>query len=233
MTNPIHKGQSTTPDDPGQSIIMLWIRDVALPYQNDACLIWPFARSRDGYGNFGREGKNIKAHRYICTLVKGEPPTPDHHAAHSCGRGPDGCVSPIHLSWKTPAENFLEGQKHPRRKLTAEQVIEIRALKDLERVQDIAERFGVTECNIRKIQAGKLWRQDRRDHHVFTDDEVRAIRGLGRGAVTAEADRRGVSASVLYRIRRRVTFTHVPDDQPIPSTRRRNHEPRSLISTRK
>lgn len=204
------------------SIITDWIENVALPYRHKACLIWPFGRLRDGYGTLGREGKNLRAHRYICTLVHGEPPTPEHHAAHSCGRGHDACVSLHHLSWKTPSENFLEGQEHPRRKLTADQVVEIRGLKDLERVQDIAARFGVTECNIRKIQAGKLWRQDKRGHHIFTDAEVWAIRKMtGRGAVAQEAKRLGVSHSAVYRIRNRKGYAHVPDEPSFIQTAER------------
>lgn len=200
-----------------ESIITNWIETVALPYQHDACLIWPFGRMRDGYGSLGREGKNLRAHRYICTLVRGEPPTPEHHAAHSCGRGDHGCVSPVHLSWKTPSENFLEGKKHPRRKLTPDQVIEIRGLKDLERVQDTAARLGVTECNIRKIQAGKLWREDKRSQHIFTDAEVWAIRRIPTGnGIATEAARLGVSKSALYRIRQRKFYTHVPEE-PAPS----------------
>jgi hypothetical protein len=201
----------STPDDPQNSLIMLWIRDVALPYTNDACLIWPFGRTRDGYGSFGREGKNLKAHRYICTLVKGEPPTPEHHAAHSCGRGHDACVSPLHLDWKTPSENFLEGKPHPRRKLTPDQVVEIRGLKDLERVQDTAKRLGVTECNIRKIQAGKLWQQDKRQR-IFTDAEVWAIRKLPRGAISEHAQLIGAHPGAVGRVKRRASYAHVPDE---------------------
>lgn len=199
------------------SIITNWIATVALPYQHDACLIWPFGRLRDGYGTLGREGKNLRAHRYICTLVYGEPPTPEHHAAHSCGRGHDGCVSPNHLRWATPSENFKEGQKHLRRKLTVDQVIEIRGLKGLERVQDTAERFGVTECNIRKIQAGKLWQQDKRQR-IFTDAEVLAIRQLPRGTITQYAQQIGAHPSSVRRIRRRHSYTHVPDEVSIAST---------------
>lgn len=197
--------------DPGKSQSLPWIRDIALAYDHSACLIWPFGRTRDGYGLFGKDGKSYKAHRFICALVNGEPPDPSYHAAHSCGRGADGCVNPKHLSWKTPSENFKEGEKHRRRKLNAEQVIEIRRLKDLERVQDVAARFGVTECNIRKIQAGKLWRQPRRCDHDFTDDQVREIRLLRRGESDGAAERFGCHVSMIQRIRSRKAYAEVPD----------------------
>jgi hypothetical protein len=188
---------------------LAWIMDHLNYPHDDYCLIIPFGRSRDGYVSFMHEGEIVKMHRHICFLVHGEPPTPEHHAAHSCGRGADGCGNPHHLRWKTPSENFKEGQKHPRRKLTPEQVVEIRTLKDLERVQDTAERFGVTECNIRKIQAGKLWRKERSDIHIFTDAEVRDIRA-GTAPDDEVAVRYSVARVTIWRIRNRKSYRHVP-----------------------
>jgi hypothetical protein len=121
------------------------------------CLTWPFARTRDGYGWVGRGERNLKAHRYICTIVKGEPPTPQHHAAHSCGNGHLGCVNPRHLSWKTPSENSKEGHKHPRRVLTPAQVREVRRSAAPPHV--IAKQLGVREGTIRKIRNGMNWRK--------------------------------------------------------------------------
>ena len=146
--------QPTTPTSPGNSPLMQWIVDVALPNQGDDCLTWPFTRIRTGYGRIGRGGKNHYAHRYICQLVHGEPPEPNYHAAHSCGNGHLACVNPRHLSWKTSSENQLEGRKHCRRVLTPQQVAEIRRLRGIARTDHLAERFGVTEPTIRKIYAG-------------------------------------------------------------------------------
>lgn len=209
---------TSTIDNPGDSKLMNWIRE-HLSYPHDYCLIWPFGRTRDGYGTIGREGKNLKAHRFICTLVHGEPPTPKHQAAHSCGRGADGCCNPRHIRWKTPSENTLEKPSRPRRKLTPDQVVEIRGLKGLERVQDTSERFGVTECNIRKIQSGKLWGQDRRVDHHFTDAQVIEIRKLpDLRAARRKAEELGVSYTTTYSIWTRRTFKHVPEEiRPMPS----------------
>lgn len=127
-----NKGRVSTPADPQGSVLMMWIRD-HLEYPHDYCLIWPFARGDNGYGSFGRQGKFIYTHRYICELVKGPPPTPEHQAAHSCGRGHEGCVNPKHLSWKTRAENQLDRREHGTEnrvwnKLTPDDVAEIRRL---------------------------------------------------------------------------------------------------------
>ena len=102
------KGHVSTPDDPSGSKLMLWIRDVALKYNGDECLIWPFGRDPSGYGSFGRQGRKKYAHRYVCELVNGPAPNPKDHAAHSCDNGPGGCVTRRHLAWKTNAENQVD-----------------------------------------------------------------------------------------------------------------------------
>lgn len=122
-------------------------------YRGDGCLIWPFARIRqEGYGMLGFEGKIWRAHRFMCTLVHGEPPTPEHHAAHSCGNGKGGCVHPEHVSWKTVTENQLDRRKHGtsdgakgnRTILSTKQIAEIRSLNGIINQYDIAKQFGVS-----------------------------------------------------------------------------------------
>lgn len=137
---------------------MRWIRDIALPYSGDDCLTWPFAKHPSGYAFVGRKGKNIPAHRYICELVNGAPPTPQYQAAHSCGNGHLWCVNPKHLSWKTPTENQLESSKDGRRwKLTPDAVAEIRRTAPHERADIAAIRFGVSERTIRRVRSGDTW----------------------------------------------------------------------------
>lgn len=60
--------------------------EVALPYEGDDCLIWPFSRDRQGYGHFATNGKPRKAHRLVCEAHCGPPPTSSHVAAHRCGK---------------------------------------------------------------------------------------------------------------------------------------------------
>ena len=129
-------------------------------YVGDECLTWPFATSV-GYGKFGYMGKIYAAHRFMCEMVHGAPPTPEHHAAHSCHRGHFGCVNPNHLSWKTPSGNKLDqrevgtnkgsplGNKGP---LTPEQIRDIRASEDL--VWNIAIKYGVSRRCITQVRKG-------------------------------------------------------------------------------
>lgn len=129
------------------------------------CLIWPFSCSTPGYGQGTQGGKTFLAHRLMCELVHGKAPTMAHHAAHSCGNR--RCVNPDHLSWKTQSANQLDriAQGRPftgrAKQLTADQVREIRALTGSVTRDQLAERFGCTESNIRHIQNGATYRDVR------------------------------------------------------------------------
>jgi hypothetical protein len=204
---------SHSPAQPERSRLRLWVQQhVNYPY-DDCCLIWPFGRHRDGYGTLIVDGGMTYAHRYMCRLVHGEPPTPEHEASHSCNRGHDACVSPHHLSWKTPGENHKEGEWHQKIKINADQAREIRDLKGLEVASVTAERFGIAPVTVRQIQAGRIWRTDkRRGTNHFTDEQVLRIRSLkDSGQTQALADEFGVSYLVIYRIMNRQTWQHVPD----------------------
>lgn len=133
-------------------------------YKGEGCLQWPLSEMPTGYGVLAYLGKNHYAHRFMCELVKGPPPSPVHEAAHSCGRGKFGCVDPRHLSWKTPTANALDCRGHgtqsrntwgPMGKLSKNQIAEIWALKGRETQTKTAERFGVSASTIRDIYLGR------------------------------------------------------------------------------
>ena len=122
-------------------------------YQGEGCLIWPFCRNPEtGYGTFGHLSEHYYAHRFMCELVNGPPPSSKHHATHSCGKGHDGCVHPKHLEWKTPTGNLLDRRRHGTVRyntagftgiLTEDQVAQVRALKGIKSQYEIARMFGV------------------------------------------------------------------------------------------
>jgi hypothetical protein len=143
-----------------------YIQEVALAYDGDECLTWPFGKGGDGYAQVRVDGKTLGAARYICGLKHGPAPSSEHQAAHSCGRGTEGCVNPSHLSWATPVENQADrlihgtdcrGQKSPLAKLTAEQVLSIRQMEGVLPASDVARDFGTTTQNVRLIQKRKRW----------------------------------------------------------------------------
>ncbi len=140
--------------------------DVILGYEGDECLIWPFYRSDDCYPHIRRNGKVIVVSRLLCEDVNGPPPTPNHDAAHSCGKGHLGCVTKKHLSWKTRTENLADqvahgtvrrGEKNHLTKLSEGQARAILALKGMEDAPSIARRYGVTAETVTSIQNGKSW----------------------------------------------------------------------------
>lgn len=178
------------------------------------CLIWPLSRAQNGYPTAGKNNA-IRPHRIMCEHRNGPPPSPEHQAAHSCGKGHLGCVNPWHLNWKTPAENQIEryqqqGQPMPRFRLRPDQVDEIRSMKGRERTVDTAARFQCTEANIRQIQSGKTWSKERTDFHHFTREEVMRIRNAppARGMVPGFAKEFGVTTSTIYRIRNAQSYLH-------------------------
>lgn len=193
-----------------------WIR-AHLDYPHDWCLIWPFARGEGKTTQFGNPSVNLP--RFMCEYRNGPPPTSKHQAAHSCGRGHDGCANPLHLSWKTNSENQIERYQHsgpvPRAKLNPQQVDEIRALKDRARVPDIAKQFGVSEVTIRSIHAGKLWKNTSSlQQRHFTEAEVRLIRSTTWQEKPARdfANEYGVGINVIHRIRNLMTYKWVADE---------------------
>lgn len=138
---------------------------IAVSYDGDDCLLWPFGRDRDGYGTAWNGKKTTMAHAIICERVHGEP-TDGQQVAHSCGRGRDGCVSPRHLRWATPVENSADrarhgttarGERGGTAKLSEESVLAIRAISGIPQ-QAIAERFGVSQALVSKVMRRQLWR---------------------------------------------------------------------------
>ncbi|MDW9762144.1 hypothetical protein GOB02_21645 [Sinorhizobium meliloti] len=143
---------------------MRYIQHVALLHRGTDCLAWPFGKTRAGYGTIKIDGKTREVHRYICEIINGYPPTPDHEAAHSCGKGHEACISPGHLSWKTPAENAADKFVHETAvrgerlsKLSEAQVREIRNLKGVRSQAKIAREFGVNQSTISDIHRRAKW----------------------------------------------------------------------------
>ncbi|WP_172751206.1 hypothetical protein [Ensifer sp. LCM 4579] len=139
-----------------------WLLD-HVSYEGPGCLTWPFAVFPNGYGIFSEGG----AHRTMCTLANGDPPTPLHYAAHDCGNGQDACVHPKHLYWATPQENTMDryrhgtmlfGERGTSAKLTALQVHEIRSLKGKESQRKLAQRYGVSKSLVGAIHRDEIWR---------------------------------------------------------------------------
>lgn len=90
---------------------MKFFEDVVLAHDANECLSWPYSRS-NGYATVRIANKMRLVSRMVCERVHGDPPSQVHEAAHSCGKGTQGCVSKQHLFWKTPKENSDDKLHH-------------------------------------------------------------------------------------------------------------------------
>lgn len=191
-----------------------WIFD-NVGYTGDDCLIFPYARLVDGYGQFGYMGEMKRAHVFMCELAHG--PSPEgYEAAHNCLKGHTGCCNPRHLEWKTRSANqrdrYVNERKSrkgtPHARLTPEQVEEIRRLRGIETQQSLADRFGVSRTNIIMVQKGETWNEKSRP--FLSTDDVRQIRfAKGSKPVRKIAEEYGVSETRVWRILRGISYKHV------------------------
>jgi hypothetical protein len=137
----------------------------AVATHSDNCIPWPYYRTATGYGEM-RHGDRAKvgAHRLVCEMAHGPPPTLEHEAAHSCGN--PGCVNSRHIRWASRAENAADmighgrstrGRKSNSVKLTEADVRTIRRLAPTVKHADLAKAFGVTDATVCDITKRRSW----------------------------------------------------------------------------
>jgi hypothetical protein len=144
-----------------------FLQAVILSSDTNECIRWPYAVDGGGYGQIRRNGRKELVHRIVCEKVHGPSPSSEHLATHTCGRGHEGCCSPLHLVWGTVVENAADRIKHGTHcrgerqwaaKLTAGDVIEIKRLAAGGMSQSaIANLFSVGQQQISAIILKKKW----------------------------------------------------------------------------
>jgi hypothetical protein len=152
----------------GKGEAIRYLAEIVIPYVGEDCLTWPFAKTKYGYGTIGRgeKAKSNLVHRLVCESVYGSPPSHEHEAAHSCGKGHEGCVNPRHLRWDTRHGNQADrvvhgtaprGEKSGKAKITESQAREIKSLLRSVKKSDIAEYYGISYGAVYAIETGKSW----------------------------------------------------------------------------
>jgi hypothetical protein len=142
---------------------------IFLQYRNpgdpNTCWEWTGRRDADGYGVFSFKNRPVRAHRFAWILDNG--PVPDGlHVLHHCDNPP--CTNPADLFTGTNIDNIRDkmtkgrwrGNSDPwasRRRLTPEQVAEIRAFGSpyYGARAELARQYGVSHQHIRAIQLGQ------------------------------------------------------------------------------
>ena len=138
--------------------------ETVILYRGENCLIWPYTRNPKGYATMKSQRKTRLVSRLLCERINGPAPTPEHHAAHSCGNGRSGCVTSAHIMWKTPTENeadkilhgtHVKGAQHGNAKITEE--IAKRIVADRATQREIASKYGVSQQQVSRIKTKKAW----------------------------------------------------------------------------
>ena len=131
-----------------------------------SCWLWTAVRSGyppRQYGFIKIGGKNVKAHRHAYELKVG--PIGDAYVLHRCDT--PLCVRPDHLFLGTHADNMKDrgskerqarGDRHWATKATADQVREVRHLREQGLLyKEIAEQCGLSKGIVGNILRGTTW----------------------------------------------------------------------------
>jgi hypothetical protein len=142
-----------------------WLLNVALGWDSDVCLLWPFAVDRDGYGRIKVKQFESRSHRVIFALKFGR--WPDPCALHSCDT--PGCCNLRHIREGTNQENqqdkvdrgrSLKGEQQHDAKLTDNIVRKARQEYQPYKMsyRHLAMRYGVSAVAMKWAITGKTWR---------------------------------------------------------------------------
>lgn len=141
-----------------------------LMFLDGDCWLWRGCQDGGGYGCLPALGE-FKAHRVAWRLFNGEIPN-GMKVLHKCDI--PRCVNPDHLFLGTQADNVRDmvskgrnrcvpqhGEQNPMSKLTADQVIEMRNIRQETGMSArlIAEQFGISTMTAHRAINGQSWRK--------------------------------------------------------------------------
>jgi hypothetical protein len=156
---------------------------IKIGFGEDACWMWDSATDKDGYGIFGIDGKDLKAHRYSYSACVGVIPD-GLCICHQCDN--PTCVNPKHLFLGTNKQNTQDrhnknrdakgitsgaythpearriGEDNGNAKLSTDIVVAIRSeykphSKDCDQKQ-LAKKYNISKEQVYRIIHKQNWR---------------------------------------------------------------------------
>ncbi len=131
---------------------------------NTGCFLWSGALDPTGYGAFSLgKHKKVNAHRMAWEIAHGPIP-PGMFVCHHCDVR--WCVNPQHLFLGTPQDNIADmmdkgriiwGEASWKARLTAADVLDVRANPNNLTAAQFASRLGVTPRQIYRLWQRKSW----------------------------------------------------------------------------
>lgn len=124
-----------------------------------ACWLWTACKDKNGYGFFRHEGKNLKAHRFVLSLVERDCPD-GAYVCHACDN--PSCVNPDHLWIGDNSANQVDASRkgrHAHQRLDTDDVREIRRRRAAgETGASLAREFGLSSNGyVRNIVTRRKW----------------------------------------------------------------------------
>lgn len=141
-----------------------------------------------------RQPSVVLVHRLVCAAFHGEPPTPQHHAAHGDGNGINNRED--NLRWALPVENEADKVVHGTNRAGKPSAVPVHR-------RPRGERHG------RHTMPERTARGERGGRAKLTESKVSAIRldQRPRKVIAAEF---GITVTMVGYIQRGVAWAHVP-----------------------
>lgn len=148
-----------------------WAKVDLIADDGESCWNWHANTGSNGYGKFKLNGMDIAAHRVSWVICRG--PIPNLGGSHgTCVRHAcdnPRCCRPDHLSIGSHSDNMSDmvqrgrsntGERNPRARLTASDVVKIREMHASGRftLRRLADMFGVHLATIGYAVNGKTWK---------------------------------------------------------------------------
>lgn len=150
-----------------QSELQEWIMNNHT-VDGNGCWIWKNGKNSMGYGCYAMNNRMYLVHRFSIEIKLGRALTKSEDVRHICPNTPNrACYNPEHLAVGTHKENMEDmvaygnsqkGVKNHHAKLTEEDVLSIRAQRDMFLLRELAEMYGVDQALISMVINGKIWK---------------------------------------------------------------------------